>query len=364
MRRNPIDSSLSLIQEYPVNISLSLIFSYPSKPLIDILQNPRTPFVDKALSESQWNIEFEDIYIPLFEFLLQQQIKVSVTVTGHFLDIASKKHPKMIEIMNKMITKNLLYIIPDAYWGSSYLSMYYFDWWQDEIAGTIERIQEYLDIQVNSVFIPLIYRQLPLEKLITKYHIHQFISSISETRGGQSSMKLKAFRRFHGGKVTWIKDIENEDIQISWYSNRYSFDLMNIKSHKDMQIMTKSVALEIALIATKAQITTVQSKKSPTIRIQEERNWSRYPNLDKAIFRLWEYSTYMLGKEHAEIDTIDDDPLMRNLFYSMNKDFLYYLGYEHYSKKYIMPFTSPYEAFIHIQNTIIQLEILLKERES
>ena len=67
------------------------------------------------------------------------------------------------------------------------------------------------------------------------------------------------------------------------------------------------------------------------------------------------------GKEHAEVDAIDDDPLMRNLFYVMHRDFLVYLKPNQYSKKRDMPFSSPYEAFVHVQNTVFQLELLLKK---
>lgn len=355
---------ISIPQEYPVIISLSLIFSYTSKSLVDILKNPKLPFVDKKASEIIWEKEFRQIYIPLFQFLYAQNIKTSIIITGHFLDIAGKKYPEFIDILKQMLKKDLIYIIPDAYWGSSHLSMYYFDWWKDEIAGTIDRIKAYLDFTPNSVYLPILYRQLPLEKLLTSFGIENFVSIVNERKGGTMSMTLKSFRRFRGGRVTWIREVEQKDIQIHWYTCAHYFDLINIKTHKDIDLMTKSIGLEIALIATKSQIISYKVQKQSSIRIQEERNWSRYSNLEKATFRLWEYATYMLGKEHAEIDTIDDDPLMRNLFYSMNRDFFYYLNYNNYTKKQIIPLTSPYEAFIHIQNTNIQLEILLKEREN
>lgn len=359
-----IKNPVVFAQEYPVVISLSLVFTYTSKSLVDILKNPKLPFVDKKQSEAIWEKEFNTLYIPLFEFLYEQNIKISVIITGHFLDVAGRKYPQFLEILHKMIKKDLVYIIPDAYWGSSHLSMYYFDWWKDEIAGTIERIQEYLHLKPTAVYLPLIYRQLPLEKLVTHFGMIDFVSIVDERKGGIMTMPLKAFRRFRGGRVTWIKEVEKTDIHIQWYTYNNYFDLMNVKNHQTIELMAKSIGLEIALASTKAQITQSKTKKTISIRIQEERNWSRHSNLEKGVFRLWEYATYMLGKEHAEIDTIDDDPLMRNLFYSMNRDFFYYLGYDHYTKKQHLSFTSPYEAFIHIQNTIIQLEILLNQRES
>ena len=359
-----IQTPAVIVEEYPVVISLSLIFAYTSKSLVDILKNPKLPFVDKGRSDIIWEKEFKSIYIPLFEFLYTQNIKTSVIITGHFLDIAAGKYPEFLEILQRMIKKDLLYIIPDAYWGSSHLSMYYFDWWKDEIAGTIDRVNTYLRITPTAVYLPLLYRQLPLEKLLTSLGIIDFVSIVDDRKGGIMTMPLKSFRRFRGGKVTWIKEVEKTNININWYPSSHYFDLMNVKNHQTMELMTKSIGLEIALASTKAQILQNKSKKKPSIRIQEERHWSRYSNLEKGVFRLWEYATYMLGKEHAEIDTIDNDPLMRNLFYSMNKDFFYYLGYDNYTKKQQIPFTSPYESFIHIQNTNIQLEILLNQRES
>lgn len=359
-----IKTPILLKEEYPVVISLSLIFSYTSKSLVDILKNPKLPFVDKKQSDTIWEKEFNTIYIPLFEFLYKQNIKAAVIITGHFLDITARKYPAFLDVLQKMIQKDLLYIIPDAYWGSSHLSMYYFDWWKDEIAGTIERIKEYLDITPTSVYVPLLYRQLPLEKLLTSFGILDFVTIVDERKGGILTMPLKSFRRFRGGRVTWIKEVEKTDINIHWYPYTHYFDLMNVKNHQTIELMTKSIGLEIALASTKAQIVKSKPKKKSSLRIQEERNWSRYSNLQKGVFRLWEYATYMLGKEHAEIDTIDDDPLMRNLFYSMNRDFFYYLGYDNYTKKQQIPFTSPYESFIHIQNTNIQLEILFNQRET
>jgi hypothetical protein len=353
----------SIVEEYPVLISLSLIFSYTSKSLVNILKNPKLPFVDKRRSNTIWEREFKSIYIPLFEFLYSQNIKTSVIITGHFLDVVGSKYPEFLEILQKMIQKDLIYIIPDAYWGSSHLSMYYFDWWKDEIAGTIDRVNAYLGITPTSVYLPLLYRQLPLEKLLTNFGMVDFVSIVNERKGGIMTMPLKSFRRFRGGRVTWIKEVEKTSINIHWYPYSHYFDLMNVKNHQTIELMTKSIGLEIALASTKAQITKSKPKKKPSLRIQEERHWSRYSNLEKGVFRLWEYATYMLGKEHAEIDTIDDDPLMRNLFYSMNRDFFYYLGYDNYTKKQQIPFTSPYESFIHIQNTNIQLEILLNQRE-
>lgn len=356
----PKTDSVNMIDTHPVLVFLNLAPIYPQKPLLSVIDNPTLPFISKKESVDQWQRELHSVYLPLLQFFIEQNIHINIVITGHFLDMSAQYCPDIIKLLSQGVKKRILCITTDAYWGNSHLSMYYFDWWIDEILGTQERLAYYL-ISSDSIFIPMIYRQLPLEKLKDKTGITKYVSLSSEPRGNLVTALLREFRKFQGKKVAWLQNDKSE-ISLLWYGYLQYFDLFDSKIHINTTQMIKTKQLEIGLRSTEMITGKKRSRSHKKVRIPEERGWSTSSHLEQATFRLWQYATYMIGKEHAEIDTIDDDPLMRNLYYSMNRDILSYLKSEYYKKVHILQFSSPYEAFIHIQNSVVQLEILLKLR--
>jgi hypothetical protein len=163
--------------------------------------------------------------------------------------------------------------------------------------------------------------------------------------------------------VTWIDDADNVDIELLFYPDKVFFHMMRPKVSHDPQALMKAMSMEIGLKSSRVDA----DMKSPSlqrqgIRIPEEKPVYHYHVLQQAAIRLWEYATYLLGKEHVESESIDNDPLMRNLYYMMHRDFLFYLDPSQYTTKRHMPFSSPFEAFVHMQNVIFQLETLLRKR--
>ncbi len=357
------NSNTEFLRKYPVMISLAFIHEYPPKPLIDVLENPRARMVNKKKSTEVWSQQVENIYLPLLRFLLTHQIAVSAVITGNFLDFTAKHHPEVVDIIRTMVDQKLMYVVADAYWGTSHLNLYYFDWWKDEVEGTSKSIQRYFGFDVDSVYIPLVFRSLPLERLTHEMPIRRFVSTKRQRKAICYETNLREFRRFHGGKVNWIEDKDNVDIEILYYPQRMFYHMMDIRTSKDPNAVLKTRSMDIGLrssrVATDIRIPGIQRT---SIRISEDRPVSSYHVLQQATIRLWEYVTFILGKEHAEIDTIDDDPLMQSLFYVMHRDFLFYLEPSNYSKKRDMPFSSPYEAFVHVQNVVFQLETLLNKK--
>ncbi len=357
------NSNHQFLLEYPVLTSLSLIHSYPSRPLIDILEKPRSPIVDKSLSRETWIRHIDTLYLPLYTFLLNHEIRIATIITGHFIDFVAQEHPVFYQVLQDMIQKQLLYCVMDAYWGTSHLSLYYLDWWKDEIEGTQKSLKKHLGVESTAVYIPLVFRALPLERLTQGTSVRRFISTKKQKRAICYETNLREFRRFHKGKVTWIEEEDNVGIEILYYPQRLLFHMMNTKVSKNPEALVKTISMEIGLkssrVATDIRTPSIQRS---AVRIPEERPVQYYNDLQQAVVRLWEYATFILGKEHAEDEHIDDDPLMRNLFYVMHRDFLYYLDPAHYSKKRNMPFSSPYEAFVHVQNVVFQLETLLNKK--
>jgi hypothetical protein len=213
------------------------------------------------------------------------------------------------------------------------------------------------------VYLPLIYRGLPLERLTTESHIRRFISTRNQKKTIHYSTKLRDFRRYHGNKVTWIDDEENHDIEIFFYPERVFFHMMRPKVAIDDSALIKAMSMEIGLKSSRVDADMKRpSLQRMGVRISEDRPTSQYHVLQQATLRLWEYATYLLGKEHVEEESIDNDPLMRNLYYMMHRDFLFYLDPSNYTSKRKLPFSSPYEAFVHMQNVVFQLETLLRKR--
>lgn len=345
---------------HPICISLCLIHEYEPKPLIDILQHPKNRLVDKTASREKWLREIDTIYHPLFQFLYDYEIHSTCIVTGHFVDFIAHHKPETLSLLSDLYHSGLLYIASDAYWGSSHLSMYYLDWWLDEIVGTHTILEKYLKAQPTVVYAPHIYRGLALERVIETVGISEFLSVKNQKRPISYHSCLRDFRRFHGGKVTWISEEKNYDIALYYYPSVNFFHLMDIKTNKNPAPVLKTRSMEMGLRASEIS----SSVRSPSIqrkapRIPEELSFQGYHVLQQSVLRQWQYGTFILGKEHAEVENIDDDPLMRNLFYIMNRDFLFYLQPAHYVKKRTIQFSSPYEAFVHNQNSIFQLEMLL-----
>lgn len=353
----------TLLRSYPVMTSLALIHTYPPKPLIDVLEHPRSRMVNKRLSQEHWSHQIETIYTPLYRFLQTHNIAVATVMTGNFLDFVAARHPDFLAIIQDMVDRKLMHIIADTYWGTSHLNLYYLDWWKDEIEGTTKSIQEHLGLEVDTVYLPLVFRGLPLEKLTQDTPIRRFVSTKAQKKPICYETNLREFRRFHRGKVTWIEDEDNVDIEILYYPQRSYFHMMDLRTSKNPEALLKTQSMEIGLrssrVTTDIRIPAIQRT---SVRIPEEVPVAHYHMLQQATLRLWEYATFMLGKEHAEIENIDDDPLMRNLFYVMHHDFLFYLDPANYSKKRDMPFSSPYEAFVHVQNVVFQLETLLSKK--
>jgi hypothetical protein len=349
---------------YPITLQLSNLKKFEVKSLINVLPSPNQRFFDEEATLEFFLDNCKSVYEPILDFVEANELFINLVITGDFVDLLDQYRPDLLARLNVLLSKNQIILIADSFYGESLSSMYNFQWWQESIQLTIDKIKEkFADYQTQIVFLPQLYRRLPLEQIVWDLGITRFLLRQKGNKGVRFETTLSDLRRFDNHSVEWINDQNDRTLTMYYYPDTYFF-----QANYNLFYMDKLQAAKAFSMAFGFKAVTYDPKKSklfkskPLPRISEHYSIAYYDNLQKAVIRLWGYGSAQIMSEYGHQNL----PFIKDLFNQFailqNKDFLFYLNPKIYSHKASLNFTSPYEAFAFMQASISQIDILLRNK--
>ncbi len=347
--------------------SISLYFSkldyYKIEPLIDILSHPDSQFIDVEASKKLFKKDLEEKFEPIIDFLIQQEVEANLIITGNFVQSAAEIMPSLLKKIKKLVDTNQITLVANAFYGNSLTSLYNIDWWATTVANSIKTINYHLKTTPKVVYIPQLYRNLELERIIHKTNITTFLCRHKSDKQLEFNLQLSELRRFEGKKASWI-NIDN-DTACNFYfePNNQFFDINQLSlGKKAIPLIIKSLNMKVGLASTNAilkpKIIKLDGNKEP--RINDNYSLALFKPMERAIIRLWGYGSNVILTEHALKPTPSSQELFYNFAALQNADFLLHLRPENYNSE-IKNFVSPYEAFVNMQSAIKKAEIVLRK---
>ncbi|GAB4143151.1 MAG: hypothetical protein OHK0017_00140 [Patescibacteria group bacterium] len=343
---------------HPVTLNLVKFESYDPHSLLEVVQQAELKFTNSKKTQAKFKNTANELYIPLFNFLYSQKIKLNLVVSGDFLQTAAKYEPKLIRLIRKMEARKQLNIVADAFYGNSLTCLYNISWWVESVGRTVETITELFEIECDTVFIPQLYRSLELEKVYWDLGVRRFLSREKTNKSSLLQTKLSELRRFDGQNAYWITPEKDTEIEIYFIADNRFHEVNNVVfSHGDSN--ARVLGLEIALAEAKEP----SQKKWPEhpSRVSEHYSLVLYNHLQRAVIRLWEYGSILISTESRNSTKTDNDKLRREFAALQNVEFLRFLKKNVY-QDHNLDFSSPYEAFASMQAAVKKVEILLQNK--
>lgn len=347
---------------YPVTINFSVLNWYEVRPLLKVVKDPSSKFFNEEKSIEMFKKSAREVFLPLLEFIDQHKINATVILPAEFVEKAFAYNKNLFDLLKKLVLEDQIKIVATAYYSNSLTALYHSHWWAESVIKSVEKLEELLECKILVVYLPQLFRNLEIERLS-----HKFDTFLIRTKeGGFSHFNLQnsELRKFKGQTISWINEENNVNCHYYLVPNNLFFDINSVFLDKLVDLSLKAMAMKIGLASAKNYIGNSQSAKtlSQIPRIQEKYSLVLYNPLERAIIRLWEYASILISSQYSN----KPDSFSENLFYQFaklqNADFLVYLRKSIYLKGNIENFTSPYEAFINMQTTVKQIEILLKNR--
>jgi hypothetical protein len=349
---------------YPATIRFSDLKVFFQSSLLNILHDSHLPIYDPNQTPQNFKLYSEKLYIPNLKFILSQEIKVNIVLTGDFIQEAQLQSPEIISLIKSLIDKGLVKVVADTYWGESLSCIYNPYWWSQSLLKTYTKIEEVFEQKTKIAFLPQLYRSLELERVCHNSQIDTFILREYGKKQSHFAIKLSELRRFNGHNVYWIeKDMDTNCV--FYYVPETSFFQINGNIFQpDLKAAAKTFALAVGFTSSeftiKTQTKRIRTSQKPA-RINEKPSLSSFNNMERAIIRLWEYGLVLLINELNYHPTPELQQYFEQFCAIQNSEFLFYLNKSLYSKGNVANFSSPYEAFATIQARIKQIEILVKE---
>jgi hypothetical protein len=336
---------------------------YNPKSILTHFENPQEPSLDEERTVQAFRRYSKDIYTPLLHFLLDNKVETNLIITARFLLESKKHHRYNLELIRKMVEKNLAIITADCYNGESMSSLYNVQWWAQQMISSVKVIQEELGLTPEYVFVSQIYRSLEIERIVFETGINQFIIRQKGSKLLPFRLRLSEFRRFGGESVSWIGEHNDEMCNFIALPDAQFYEPNQLIFLPNTVEQVRRLSMEIGLNSSLKRLkkTPSYSQKKPKFRLNEHPSMGLFNDLEKSVLRLWEYmSTIILSRFHYQ----QEDPKLREIYktYSriQNKDFLFYLNKKSYYDGAELNFTSPYEAFATMQTMAKKLEIDLE----
>jgi flagellar biosynthesis/type III secretory pathway chaperone len=349
---------------YPATIRFSDLKVFFQSSLLSILHDSRLPVFDLAQTQLNFRAFSERLYIPNLKFILSQEIKVNLILTGDFIQQAQTQAPEIISLIKSLVNKGLVHLVADTYWGESLSCIYNPYWWSQSLLKTYHKISEVFNQETRMAFLPQLYRSLELERVCHNSVIDTFILRELGKKQSQFSMKLSDLRRYNGHNVYWIEKDMDTNCNFHYVPDSSFFQINGNIFQPDLKSAAKTFALAVGFTSSEFTIKT-QTKRLRTsqkpLRINEKPSLSPFNTMEKAVIRLWEYGLVLLLNELNYHPSLELQKYFEQFCALQNSEFLFYLNKSLYSKGHVANFSSPYEAFATIQARIKQIEILIKE---
>jgi len=352
---------------HAATIMLNELPVYEALSFLDILDKPSTSFFDKPKSVSLFKKLAKELYYPTLNLFLNQSIGTNLIISGYFLELAAEHYPRLITVLKKLLAKDLIYIVGNAYFGEDLSLVYNTNWWSHSLQKTCDKVKETLDYEVEGIFLSQIYRNLELERFVHKKRITKFVLRQKGKKYSSFDMNLSELRRFNGQTVSWINDENDVKCHFNFIPDTDFFNINGNIFQPNLEQAAKTFAFAVAFTASEFKVrkNTKKIRTFTTIpRMNEKPSLRLLTHLEKATLRLWDYGLTRLLNLYN--DSLKDQwpPLLENFARLQNTDFLSYLNKSNYllSDTEVENFSSPYEAFVSLQAKIKQIEILLQKK--
>jgi len=351
---------------YPATLIFSKLERYNPRPIVDILDNPElVDFFDQASTIQYFKILTKEVYLPTLEFLISQGIKVNLIVTGDFLVTAKTHSPRIITILKKLIKNNQVNLVAGAYWGETTISLYNNKLWSQSLVRTTDTIKDILHAHIVGVYIPQLFRQMGLELIVHELGINNFLCRQQGPKVFTITKKISEIRRFDGQSVFWLSPEDDQICDFYFVSDKLFFQTNTLAFVTNQQQSAQALVMSLGLNTLQETLKPTLNKgiadKDKNARIGENYSLTLYNPLEKAVIRLWGYVTTLLSSKYYNQSEILEDKLVQQVLALQNTGFFYYLDKQNYQLPQPQAnFTSPYEAFITMQNNVRQIEIKLQ----
>jgi len=347
---------------FATTISLSVLPVFVKHNFLSVLENPTDSFVLEAETLKKFKQLAVDLYIPTLQFLLDNHINANLVITGYFLQSSQANAPQIIKIIKELIELKLVKIVANSFAGESLSVLYNSSWWFESVIKTVEISKEILGIDLKTVYLEQIYRNLELENLIGKTSIQTFILRQSSKKHLSFHLKLSDFRRFNKEEVFWINEENNKDCKFYFVPNDYFFDLNGNVFQPDLPQAMRTCRMAIGYHANEYTIKkqTNRARQSHQIpRISDRPTLSGFNVLEKAVMRFWEYGSVLTASSYKHNCNEMTKELFWQFSFLQSRDFCYFLNKKLYMTGDISNFSSPFEALVNFQGIIKSTEILL-----
>ncbi len=338
---------------------------YNPKSILAHLENPDEPILNIDKSIKFFKKCSKEIYYPLLDFILQNEIPVNLVITADFLDQSYEHYTANLKIIQKLIDAELAEIVPACHYGEDLSAFYNMEWWAKSLNSSVTTINKYLGIKVKSVFVYQIYRSLEIERVIFDSGIHNFLVRQKGSKLLPFKLYLSEFRRFNGEVVSWINEENDVICNFIPLPDSLFFQPNSLLFLPKIEEQIKKMAMEIGLASSISKLK--KSTKSNTIkqnlRINENPSLALYNDLEKSVLRLWEYMSFLILSRmnyQSENDYLVD--IYKTFSKVQNREFLFYLQKNNYSENFNLNFSSPYESFATMQTFVTKLEILIQPK--
>lgn len=354
----------------PVTLRISLYKIYHLASIIDRISNSQTPFLDIKETERVFDKISQEIYIPIFRFIDLYDLKANLILSGEVLDMIAKKSPELLNIFLDLVKKRNLSLVADAYYGDSLTCLYNSNLWAQHIQKTYKIINKIFKINPQRIFLPQIYRNLELERLLSFEKTPRFLLQNRGKRFKKEQIMLSNLRRFDGNTVSWINEENDIELNFFFVPDDMFNEVNSLIFEKNLPTVVRAFSMEIGVkysrfLLNKTKRATKEMRKKT--RINEKYSMYLYNHLQRSILRLWGYADFLISSEinnrsGKSLEFVKDvakhfagfaDPFYLN--YLDTKIFLN-------PKKEITRFNSPYEAYLNMQACVKNIEILLKNR--
>jgi len=351
-------------EAFAATVKFNVLEVYNLNSPIFTIENPQTGFFQEGETNKLFKKLAKKLYIPTLELFLNQEITLNIIVSGNFLEKAAALSPKLINLLKKLISQNLIVLAADGYYGEDYSSVYNSSWWSSSLVRTIDKIKEVLKIDTKFVYLPQLFRNLELERLLEQKKIKHFLLRQKGKKFSKLQSSLSELRRFNGKTVSWINSENDLNCHFNFIPDNLFFNINGNYLQPDLIQASKTFALAVAFNASEYEIKKDTKKlrtATKTLRINEKPVLNLFGHLEKATFRLWEYALRLvLNKYHLEVNEKVSE-LLDDCCRLQNSDFLMYLDKSNYFLgKNVDNFSSPFEAFVFMQSKVKQVEIIIR----
>jgi len=344
---------------HPVTFNFSTLKGYRLYPLVEVAKNPDLQIFDTKLEKDFFKKVASEVYIPLLNILESTETKSTIIVTGHFLELCSSEYPELMRRMVTMIKQGQLHIVANAYFGNSLTSLYHSHWWAQSIESTIDMVKHHLKTDVQAIYIDQLFRGLELERVT--YLSTNFLTRHKNPKYNYFHLKLSELRKFNGHTVSWVSEENDCECTYFYIPNSLYFDVNEVYFTPNRKFSAKSMALKAGSVGSKLSVRRksewkpLQFQTNP--RISEKYSLSLYTSLEKAVIRLWEYGAYAIASVYNNNPSKSIERLFRNFAKLQDAEYLRFLKKQTYKYPDLVLFTSPFEAFVHMQTMIKLLEM-------